>query len=186
MERLADLREPPVVGRFYLVPVIRSFVYTGRLDDWPVIGALHSDADFFNFKDVHYHVDARFLTKAQHSYLTSGWGDPDCYTIEHIVGSKPLAHNYISMPKGRPPLVRRKCQRVTYGHAFGHRKEVVALCKHFAGRLDAIALADGRKLCPHRRADLTQFPVEPDGTVLCPLHGLRIRVDQPARTTGAA
>jgi hypothetical protein len=174
IQRLADLREPPTVGTFYLVPVIEAFPYYGRVDTWPVIGPKHRDADFFSFKDEHYHVDARFLTAAQERFLTKGdvWGYPT--EIEDVVGRGPLADRDRSLPKGRPALRRRKCRRATYGHVYGHTREVQALRDHYREPAAPLRLADGRLLCPHRKADLSNFPPDADGLVTCPLHGLRV------------
>ena len=177
--KLADLREPPVVGQFYLVPVVRNFRYYGIVGDWPVIGPKHRDVDFFNFPHEHYHVDARFLSAAQERVVLSNFYASE---IEHAVGKAPLFDLVTALPKGRPQLGRRKCRRATYGHTFGDQPAIRALRKHFGEVVEAIRLDDGRILCPHRKADLTQFPVESDGTVMCPLHGLRVCVS--AQATG--
>ena len=177
---LSDLREPPVVGQFYMVPVIRDYRYFARVDVWPVIGPKHSDGEFIKFFDEHYHVDARFLTAAQERFVMN---QRQAWSIEYVVGSSVLASRGHELPKGRPALARRKCRRSNYGYAFGHMDGIKALRDHY-GEPDAIALDDGRKLCPHRKADLTQFPTDRDGFVTCPLHGLRVRCARPIPTDG--
>ena len=37
-QRIDELREPPVVGRFYLVPTVRYPYFREKLEDWPVLG----------------------------------------------------------------------------------------------------------------------------------------------------
>lgn len=170
VQKLADLREPPVVGRFYLVPAIVGYPYFGKVDTWPVIGPKHADGEFIKLFDEHYHIDARFLTAAQERFAMGSYS----LSIEEVVGRTPLATRGSPLPKGRPTLVRRKCRRDTYGHVYGHHDEIKAMRAHY-GEPDAIRLADGRTLCPHRKADLTQFPRDADGMVTCPLHGLRVR-----------
>jgi hypothetical protein len=173
--RLSDLREPPVVGRFYLVPVIRDYPYCGKVDTWPVLGPKHSDGEFIKFFHQHYHVDARFLTAAQERYILRT--APERYsTIEGCVGGWPLSNSGRDLPKGRPVLARRKCRRETYGYAFGHQDGIKALRAYYGERVEAVRLDDGRVLCPHRKADLTQFPPDADGMVMCPLHGLNVCV----------
>jgi len=39
-----------------------------------------------------------------------------------------------------------------------------------------IRTRSGRTLCPHQRVDLSSYPVGTDGTVICPAHGLKVRV----------
>lgn len=170
---LSELREPPVVGRFYMVPVIEDYAWCGRIDAWPVIGPLHTDADFFKFTDPHYHIDARFMTARQETTAASMRHGA---TLEGAVGSYPLSNRYRSLPKGLPVLRRRKCRRASYSNACTARPEVMALQEHFGTAPAAIVRPDGKLLCPHRKADLSQFPADADGIVTCPLHGLRVCV----------
>lgn len=44
----------------------------------------------------------------------------------------------------------------------------------YTDRKDSVAAVDGR-WCPHRRTDLRTVRPGPDGIVVCPLHGLRVR-----------
>jgi hypothetical protein len=173
---LSDLREPPVVGRFYLVPVVRDYPYCGFKGEWPVIGPKHTDVEFIQFQHEHYHIDGRFLTAAQERWVTNYYS---AQSLEWILGGLPLCHLGSVLPKGRPVLVRRKCRRASYGYAHSDKEAIRALHAHY-GEPDAIKLDDGRKLCPHRKADLTQFPPDAGGFVTCPLHGLRVQCGVPA------
>lgn len=169
---LADLREPPVVGKFYMVPAIENYPYHGRVDSWPVIGPMHTDADFFDFRSAHYHVDARFITTRQEHFLLNR---SPLYSLEAIVGGYPLSSRGDELPKGRPKLVRRKCRRAIYGYAYGGMEAVQRMRHHYGDPAAPIRLQDGRLLCPHRKVDLSQFPADAEGIVTCPLHGLRVR-----------
>jgi hypothetical protein len=173
---LADLREPPVVGQFYMVPAI-EYPYCGLVDKWAVLGPKHADAEFLQFTEHHYHIDARFLTASQERRILN-WLPSRYSTIEECAGGWPLSNRDVKLPDGRPALIKRKCRRQTYGYAFDWQPGIKALHDHFAGR-EAIRLDDGRILCPHRKADLTQFPPDADGMVTCPLHGLRVCTKAP-------
>ena len=169
---LSELREPPVVGRFYMVPVIIDYPYHGRRDTWPVLGPMHSDVEFFAFRPNHYHIDARFTSARQETLYTNA----QSYSIEWIVQGYPLASHGEDVPKHRPVLRRLKCRRASYGYVYSAMDGVKALNRHYGAPAGAICRADGRKLCPHRKVDLSQFPADADGVVTCPLHGLRVRV----------
>ena len=58
------------LGKSYQVQCVH-WTYFGRLDWWPVLGPLHSDAKIIGFEPEHYHVDPRFLSRVQHAWLTS-------------------------------------------------------------------------------------------------------------------
>jgi hypothetical protein len=181
---LSELREPPVVGNFYMVPVIRRFHWHELLGDWPVLGPLHEDKHFFDFEELHYHLDARFLTKAQQAHATRHGSRNSILNLQGYeplivaISGAPLSNWYSRrLPKGRPVLMRRRCTRETY-------ESMVLKVHHVArGRLEGlfgevarpIRKRDGRLLCPHRKVDLSQFVPDKDGIVTCPLHGLRVR-----------
>lgn len=178
---LSTLREPPVPGRFYMVPVISDSGKWFR-GEWPVIGPMHHDVDLFpHFPYNHYHIDLRFLTKAQARYIALHFGRGG--SALDAVGSHVLHLNalgYSHLPKGLPPLRKRKCQSSGYGYAHSQRDHVGALERQYGAPCKAITRPDGRKLCPHRKVDLSSFPPRPDGTVVCPLHGLTVQIAEPA------
>jgi nitrite reductase/ring-hydroxylating ferredoxin subunit len=45
---------------------------------------------------------------------------------------------------------------------------------------EPIRAKGGRLLCPHRKVDLSNFPPDENGIVVCPLHGLRVRCANPS------
>lgn len=182
--RIADLREPPVPGRYYLVPVIRSYPWHGRVSDWPVLGPLHEDADFFNFPTPHYHVDVRFLTARERRWAAAR--TPRLYSTGDVAGDvtltasgHPLSHRGRDLPKGRPVLQRRRCSDVgTPTRLLRLMPESVrqAMTEKYGDPAQPIRRPDGRMLCPHRKVDLSQFVPDAAGVVVCPLHGLRVCV----------
>jgi hypothetical protein len=174
VQLLSDLREPPVVGRFYMVPVVR-FIWCGVEADWPVLGPMHSDREFFNFERRHYHVEARFVgarLAARAARDTSG-GVADA--AQRFPLSRRNDRDAPELPDGRPPLKRMKCQATAFPYLHGHQIAVIDLRSHYGEPAEPIRRPDGRLLCPHRKVDLSQFVPDDSGIVTCPLHGLRVR-----------
>ncbi len=173
-EVLSELREPPVVGRFYWVPVIENWRLIRVRDTWPVLGPVHTDMDIFpGFPWKHYHIDARFITARQEMHLST-------YRDNWIatVGSLPLSHRPEvgdELPRGRPVLRKRKCRRTSYGYAFSERIEPTTLRNRLGDPAQPIRAKGGRLLCPHRKVDLSSFPPDENGIVVCPLHGLPVQ-----------
>lgn len=178
---LSELREPPVVGRYYMVPVVR-FVWCKIDADWPVLGPLHTDKDFFNFDRAHYHVDARFVNKRnaeraqihRQGIFAQAQGSP--LSRRNVEGAP-------EVPTGLPVLKRLKCQTADFPYQFHNQPTVSALRIAYGDvgpekRAIPIRRADGRLLCPHRKVDLSQFEPDADGVVTCPLHGLRVCVSE--------
>lgn len=177
---LSTLREPPVPGRFYMVPVIIDASKSFR-GAWPVLGPLHNDVDLFpHFIWNHCHIDLRFLTKAQARYFALNFGRG---SELYAVGRQVLHDNVFGrsqLPRGIPQFRKRKCQIASYGYGHSDRDHVGALERQYGVPCKAITRPDGRKLCPHRKVDLSSFPPRPDGTVVCPLHGLTVQIAEPA------
>jgi hypothetical protein len=173
IERLGDLRKPPVAGAYYLVPTV-DYLYFGRRSAWPVLGPKHTDVEIFNFPAAHYHVDARFLSLNQVRFLKSRAMVDD---INFVVGRSPLNYRGLELPKGRPKLRVRKCRPPETAYLFSDQAPVQELRRLF-GEPEAIRLDDGRLLCPHRRAEITTLIRDAEGFVTCPLHGLRVNCGQ--------
>lgn len=184
---LSALRQPPEVGRFYMVPVITAYPWHNRIRDWPVLGPLHEDLEFFRFGTLHYHVDLRFLSVHDYAFasghiprsIRSGVSDIDAALN---ASASPLCSRGSELPKGRPMLQRRRCRRAGGGttilnHIPAARESMET---RFGSPAQPIRLADGRLLCPHRKVDLSQFAADDQGIVTCPLHGLRVHCGVPA------
>lgn len=157
LQRVDRLKEPPVIGQFYLVPTIWGRWYD-TYAAWPVIGNRHEDAEFFGFSAEHFHIDYRFA-RVHKSWL-------------RLVMSAPL-HDSFNVPTQKPTLRRRKCLR--YQHVFdGPAKIMSPFRSSFAGQ----QCAKGKRgwVCPHRHIALGSTPAI-DGIITCPLHGLRIEAE---------
>jgi hypothetical protein len=180
LQRADLLTEPPIVGRMYLVPAIpwawnaSALVSDPHRSDmwWPVIGPKHTDLEFFNFRNPHYHVDPRFLSKRHWRRL---WDRPDGGKLLDVLG-RPLS--WSSLPDGprEPELRQMRCTRdvIEYPVRAATSQGVCELNNKYAGH----QCVKGKRgwVCPHRKVSLGS--VKPiDGVVTCFLHGLRIDVE---------
>lgn len=156
LERVERIAGPLVPGRFYLVPTVRCD-YFGVVADWPVIGPVHNDVEFFSFHLQHYHFDRRFITP------------PASLRMREFETAPLHAHAGDVLPA---PVWRRKlCRRAEMPFDYAHQPKVQALQDGFAGK--ACARGKAGWICPHRHVALGS--IEPrEGVITCPLHGLRI------------
>ena len=192
--------EPWRIGHRYRVPVVRGHWHGMlRAHVWPVIGPVHDDADHLDFPQRHWHLDGRFLsdwnwqTVGYHAArvlsgpriqvtgnfagLPMGWkGCAAIVLLQHPAGdhrmdSVPLPPRRLPLRRQPPPELHRYYDRFT-----------------FQGRFTALQHAYRNHrlrgpVCPHRGANLTGQPLDPDGCITCPLHGLRWHVRSGALRT---
>lgn len=164
VQRADRCTEPLVSGRYYLVPVVTA-KWNHLLAEWPVMGSLHTDAEFFEFKKEHYHVDGRFLTKRQIEFAES-----QCRTLAAEVQAVPL-HAYPGEPSlPKPVLTKRRCWTPSLPYEHGDRTPIQNIRRHYAGT--QCAIGKGGWICPHRKVSLGSVKAI-DGIITCPLHGLR-------------
>lgn len=157
MTRVDRLTSPPVIGQFYLVPTIRYEWYS-KIRPWPVVGAIHNDADRFSFPHDHYHLDLRF-TPEWTLYMR-----PFATPLSQLDNSSPL-------PLPSIEFKRIRCRRVMPPYPHHDRKEIIGIQQDFAGY--QCASGKGGWICPHRKFSLGS--IEPiDGMITCPLHGMKI------------
>jgi Rieske 2Fe-2S protein len=183
LPRADKLNEPPIVGRFYLVPAILWSMNTSCLMEgadllkelqtsrdsrwWPVWGRKHNDLEFFDFEFQHYHIDPRFLNKRQWQHFRF---HPDRTALAVLQG-KPLNHRALRDGPPRPQLRRMKCTLSEIAWQHPSHPNVNALNTKFAGQKCRTSRLGF--ICPHQRFPLGSTH-EVDGVVTCPLHGLRI------------
>jgi hypothetical protein len=165
LQRADRLAAPPAVGQYYLVPVVTA-KWHNQLMAWPVIGPAHTDAEFFNFKDEHYHIDGRFLTKRQREIANVPWR-----TMAGELQSAPLHAYRGESPLPKPVLTKRRCSVSYLPYEHGDKKPIMDIRAHFAGA--QCDKGKGGWICPHRKASLGSV-LAVDGIVVCPLHGLKI------------
>lgn len=182
---LSELREPPVIGCYYMVPTVR-YRLRRMTTDWPVIGPLHHDREHIKFDYLHYHLDGRFLARRLYDLVSRHWQLVDGVGINVTVLTEPSSPSYIfgSIPR-RATLKRMMCKRPIQLWLVGEKSAKWGLQEAFGDEPSAIRHPDGRLLCPHRKADLSNFPADSDGMVTCPLHGLRVRCSPAASSPDA-
>lgn len=185
-QNVLTLDHAPVIGKIYSVPTLRAH-WAGVLDDWPVITpAPHTEGE-----DIwDWHLDYRFLTPAQEklamfseaaSDLVDRCREPERPELRWT-GSRASRQFTIGGLRlaAFPPVVMLplKCRRPTCA------PEPLAVPWDLSDRYGEIGVAveapGGRFLCPHQKMDLTHWPREADGTVICPLHRLRVRCGSKA------
>jgi hypothetical protein len=181
LQNIDEMSEPPVVGRFYMVPTVYAswvqFSARGAKHIWPVLGPKHDDAKELHFEAVHFHVDARFVSAAVWRRLRdpvrSVSGAPVCAT-----GRRGEAVNDLTVT-----YRRRQCLRQSPGHLGTRADESLSpnrLVDTIFGKMWDNYL--GKQcpkgpqgwICPHKGLALGSIQPESDGTIVCPLHGLRI------------
>lgn len=187
-DNVQTLDQAPVVGKVYMVPTVLE-VWCDLERPWPVITpSPHCDRDGL----WDWHLDYRFLTPEQeaaaarwecHMGTAAPLHDPARRWIGSRVARNLTMIRYESGDRSGaalwPPVVFRPrvCRRPTIA------PEPLAqewdLAAHYGSPAPAICTPSGRVLCPHQKMDLTHWPREADGTVICPLHRLRVSVPTP-------
>lgn len=176
-----DLKEPPVVGRMYLVPCVRVeehgnlFVPQGWV---PVTGPKHEDMEHVGFPWAHWHYDFRFLADRQLRVLSK-------HTYGHVLGAVRFNLEHTAIPEvgSAPELRRMKCRREL--PPYPHREVEQAWGPGLRAACADKVVTCGK--CPHRGLPLESLPREPGTNVVtCPGHGLRWdlatgRLVQPGR-----
>lgn len=173
----------PVVGEFYLVPCIKvePRAKTSWMDrnGWvPVLGPKHRDAEHLEFDVEHIHVDWRFIGSEGYrralAIRISALG-----TVLSNDGAQPWEH----CVRRQPELRRIKCKREmptfpdssvlgTAGTATSATPPRVRWARLERAQAVVCNKLKPGNICPHRGIALDQFAL-PDGTAICPGHGLR-------------
>lgn len=158
----------PEVGRYYLVPCMyvqkTAFAWWIPDDGWvPVIGPRHEDAEHLNFPYEHYHIDWRFIPDKQ---FHRNHGREHHSSVLSNTGGGTLGD-------AKPALKRRACRREMPDFpSLTMRPASIRIRWQAMEREHACAKLKPGNICPHRGINLTPF-IKPDGTVICPGHGLR-------------
>ena len=164
----------------------------------PVMGGLHDDARFFDFDELHHHVDPRFLPPfLDHRLSSIPWGTPWHAAYHEVMTFFALENDrthYLVMTARESRVVDRITHKVrerldrAWGECRVQRRERLMTCRQalppadlrdeMAPGFEAIRqeFADAAgDTCPHKGYDLRNVPVDRDGFRQCPLHQLRVR-----------
>ena len=162
---VAGAMQRPVVGRFYEVPCIRVWTCADAKDGYgwvPVIGPLHADAEHLNFPYQHYHIDWRFVTAVA---FKRSLNRPSKQVHGQVVTNTHGQH------KIDGPLVMRRKRCAREMPEFQARPHSAPWGQLERAQAKACNKLKPGNICPHRGIDLTSFR-RPDGTAVCPGHGL--------------
>lgn len=179
---IRTLTEPPVIGQRYRVPCVRSLADYGRKRWLPVIGSVHQDAEL-GIKFDHLHYDPRFMSDACIVWLAGG--NPYLPRGKAAAGNAWKALIYIrTIPRAEAPVALTVRVLTCYREMprFPARKprtgpltwESAPVARVLEPLYQDVRLPVGCRVCPHRGMPLDSLPVEPDGTVICSGHGLKL------------
>lgn len=165
----------PEVGRFYMVPCARAMA-RNAMGRWvpmqnhrlartasggwlPVIGEVHEDREVIGFEPDHIHIDVRFVSL--------GPADPVEAMARPLTGLD-FWSVQAQVRRTRFEFSRRRMLCKRPGQLFPKAPWLPKLEQaHVGCRLSA----DG--LCPHRGIPVAAGHQLPDGSMVCPGHGLR-------------
>ena len=177
--------KPYEIGKYYSVPCVYGRMHH-RDQWWPVLGQFHEDAEHIKFAAYHWHLDARFLSKRDLAFISHRYNE----TLTDAARRWPLhlrpgeskysGRSFTKEDHPRPTLRRMKCKR--------HWDDsLLADQAPWIGALES-AYREHRlekAVCPHRGTDLSTLPIDHQGCVECPLHGLRWHVSSGRLVTRA-
>ncbi len=160
MEIITDLKESPIVGKEYLVPAIGIREPIFEEDLWRDDIFLNKDYQLIDgiWKIIKYIPVHYILHKDKSFGQTKAHWHPDLRFTEYD-------KSYERFEKGQcldPIFVVFKCIR---------NKDVGVRVRTMERKVNQY-LKKGY-ICPHKGYDLRQCPIDSDGNVTCPLHGLK-------------
>lgn len=178
--RLLDLKEPPMVGETYLVPVCN--VNGLARATMPVLGHEHNDVDIGQPDMNHIHLDVRFVSDEELVAGDFNSAQVACMysrTTGPYGGVCATAYRTGNIPGGEPLKVweeARVCVRSEFPQGL-HYKAGTTLDR-LAGRLksEGFRLKPDCKVCPHKGTRLDNVKAK-NGVLMCPAHGLEFAPD---------
>lgn len=157
MIKIDEIKSPPIVGKFYLVPCVQlpDEVRGFNAGEWvPIVGGLHHDQEI-GTDELHYHQDWRFSNIE------------DTSPSEVIGVSYYFGEASFPSPDTEIKYFRKKCRRESDTRFRDYAWEITDQLEQLLenAKMDKLT-------CPHRGANLASVPIK-DGCVVCPLHGLK-------------
>ena len=160
---------------------------------WPTAGPWHEDREWIGFDLHHFHIDWRFVAQNVIDGIVKKNGRP--YEKGHgkVLSSQVIVAEMI-IPEGGSVLDRRRQDGLPEGKEDQWMKWQGRICVNedpaswhesekwvveWFGKLenayqDTDLVRKGHRLfCPHKGMELTDMTVAGDGTIECPLHGLK-------------
>lgn len=173
IERITNLDAAPVVGRYYLVPMIRWEVIN-HVSDWPIFLPLHNDARFFAVATDHFHLDPRFIGGHKWRLLATHYfsAGPLETAQATVVGRNNWGAYAKDAKVSNIQWKRQQCIRAQIEYMHGNKKAVQNMRGHYAGH--QCAKARSGWICPHQNWPMGSVEPDKNGVMSCPLHGLQI------------
>lgn len=161
MQRITELRNPPIIGEVYFVPCLKFAPSHWICNFMPVMADFHDDKEI-GFDVEHIHPDYRFFSHEQYRKA-----------IETVIADGESLHSLAY--KGEKPLVwqLRQCLREFPKYPVEVLDTSVMLKLeriHRNSRLDC-------GICPHKGANLNSIAPDVNGNKVCPLHNLMWSAD---------
>ena len=171
-------------GRF-VVPCVRARLETMELRDtvrwWPIIGRWHEDKQTIGFRWWHFHIDWRMVNEqtrmvAQEMLRIGAGAIAKVIVADDIVPEGTEHWNGMTigtnqaLPEHPDTWFRYEARTMSEGLRWPKTRWIRELESRYS---DARLTGDNAMRCPHKGADLEGIQTDADGTVECPLHGLR-------------
>lgn len=165
MERVLDLKTPPVVGETYLVPVVDGTNGQGKVFTVPVIGQVHNDKDIGAADMDHIHVDRRFASADE--LERAGWPRDNLDNTNAV----PVVGFMTEWEIREEPRV---CVSQDFPQARSFKAGSDHLLAYEVRKLRGKGVTHlnmACKVCPHKGTRLDN--VKPQcGVIICPAHGM--------------
>ena len=177
------LPETPVIGRKYPRPCVRTRWVSVRIGWIPVLGSVHRDREYVGADFSHVHVDYRFLSEAARATLESEMSITRRAIQINQVHSTPITYvwpdemDHAVDVEDAPRLDIKteswlQIRKVTYRGPYPTYPPHVQWIDELSAAFQEARLGLSR-ICAHQGTELSGFVPEADGTITCPLHGLR-------------
>jgi hypothetical protein len=166
-ERVTDLTAPPVVGKRYLVPCIKSSLWARSRNWLPVTGPVHLDEEI-GVIYKHWHFDLRFLAPSlwERLFPIDPVGTP--YAMKHLIGLEWVTAG----PEERAFRCHREQPEFPMRGSLKPPGMTSGPVTILEPRFRNVRLKPGCLTCPHRGAPLGSLPRVNGSVVVCALHGL--------------
>ncbi len=156
MQKITDLKHPPIIGNTYLVPCLFSQTEKGRAI--PVIGNFHEDSEI-GFFNEHIHPDFRFFDDREFGFV-----------VKKVIRDGQPLHSLVYPYRNHRIIIweARQCFRDI------PEIPIESLDPEAMELLEQIyrhsVLDCG--ICPHKGANLNSIAPDANGNKVCPLHNL--------------
>jgi hypothetical protein len=191
LDRLLELKAPPVIGQKYLVPCVEIFSGFSLKNEFvPVLGPAHNDPELGQLL-WHAHVDIRFMTDTELEHFTSVKLE-EMKNESNVNISIPVT----TMTVKQPTVTEHEKLCIRQGLDLrGYKTPLGWLVSRYISNAETNKIMEDQqehkkmdltcRICPHRNFPLNSVPVY-ENVVICPGHGLQwcVKTGKLVRRTG--